>query len=127
VIFNLNPATCVVSPAEAYDGSSSLRETVLIAHPTVAKHAYKRLSTIVTSVKDLGDCHFEQGKPGTRKTFDEDSDASVGSQLPISHPINWLVTKTGKFSVNGMVRRRSLEVVECGGKETSHETTSARH
>jgi hypothetical protein len=50
----------------------------------VAKHAYKRLSTIVTSVKDLGDCHFEQGKPGTRKTFDEDSDASVGSQLPIS-------------------------------------------
>jgi hypothetical protein len=30
-------------------------------------------------------------------------------------------------SVNGMVRRRTLEVVKCGGKEGSHETTSARH
>jgi hypothetical protein len=29
--------------------------------------------------------------------------------------------------VNGMVRRRSLEVVECGGKEASHEITRARH
>jgi hypothetical protein len=29
--------------------------------------------------------------------------------------------------LNGMVRRRSLEVVEYGGKEASHETTRAGH
>jgi hypothetical protein len=32
-----------------------------------------------------------------------------------------------KKPVNGMVRRRSLEVVECGDKEASHETTRGRN
>ncbi len=32
-----------------------------------------------------------------------------------------------RHTVNGMVRRRPLEVVECGGKEAFHETTRARH
>jgi hypothetical protein len=33
----------------------------------------------------------------------------------------------GVRSLNGMVRRGSLEVVEYGGKEASHETTRAGH
>src|ERR1700722_6893929 len=33
----------------------------------------------------------------------------------------------GRESVNGMVRRRSPEVVECGDKEASHEATRIGH
>ena len=39
----------------------------------------------------------------------------------------WPARAGAKKPVNGMVRRRSLEVVECGGEEASHETTRARH
>ena len=37
-----------------------------------------------------------------------------------------LLKLQGTNAFNGMVRHRSLEVVECSGKEASHETTRAR-
>jgi hypothetical protein len=46
-----------------------------------------------------------------------------GQTIQVNH---FLDLREHSRSLNGMVRRRSLQVVECGGKEASHETTSAR-
>jgi len=50
----------------------------------------------------------------------------VPKSCEVGLPVNGFLGPEGKFPFNGMVRRRTLEVVECG-QEAFHETSGAGH
>jgi hypothetical protein len=62
--------------------------------------------------------------PENLKTEDPEKSTKENPLSRFRCQVIWI---SGGRPVNGMVRRRSLEVVECGDKEASHETSRGRH
>jgi hypothetical protein len=111
----------VLLAARATDRSSHYFLFELFIGRAVARNTIMR-----HGVRDCRVTEFRFGHlPVLRKRATEETTPVAAAQPDASGQVP-AVPHT-RTSLNGMVCRRSLEVVECSGKEASHETTSARH